>query len=186
MLLLFPAWLLLFLLILPLLEGCGRAKDELDDYIFQEINRKVNRPDRFIDPDLQPFMDEYVRDMSDRGIDTDISNLYRLEYADVLEIEEKGEVRKLLGVCYHNRDPKGYYGTIKILRGHGEEVTRAIVYHELGHCVHDLDHSDKPNTLMFPSLTTNPQFYVDNWTQLVDEMVEYIKQQRGDLEHDAA
>lgn len=183
MFLLFPAWLILFILLLPILEGCGKSDDELiEDLFFKDIYSGGHRPDIFIDPDLQKYLDEYDSTLAEYGIDVDRSILYRLEYVDELKDGDK----ELLGICYRYRDQEGSYATVKIKRVDNPLVIRAIVFHELGHCIQSLDHSKKSGSLMYPSLTINPLYYEENWTKLVDEMVEYIKFGDKETEDDAA
>jgi hypothetical protein len=75
--------------------------------------------------------------------------------------DEKGY--KTLGVCYGFRMPK-FFRSIKIDRSYWAEATfyekEATIYHELAHCVLDLEHTNewidgylifgRPKSLMYP------------------------------------
>lgn len=174
MLFLFPALLLLVLVFVT--TGCGSEADDIvEDVFFKDF--EADRPSYYIDPELQPYLDEYVKDMEDRGVIVNLDRLYRLELVDSFKDLEDG--KKQLGVCWHRHDHEGYYGTVEVLRGYEDVVTKAITYHELGHCLHKLEHSDEPKSLMYSTLTTNPKFYEENWSELVEGLVKYLKEQLG-------
>ena len=94
-----------------------------------------------------------------------------------LRKDSKGE--KWAGVCWEWTDSNNNLvrADIQVLDNDGygnkwsPESLEGLIYHELGHCLLDLEHEasppDRPK-MMNPALYDN-QVYVDNWDKMVEE-----------------
>ncbi len=116
-------------------------------------------PEAHIDPELQPFLESYVDDAARAGAPVEpdrLAELKRLEWVD--EVEGAGDGEELnLGQCARGNEnsirASERFRTIKITRpetagihlnrAQGQLTLKAIVYHELGHCLHNY-HGHRP------------------------------------------
>jgi hypothetical protein len=111
-------WALLFCVFATLLPACkGKKKDVL-----------------YIEPELQPFVSQFVQDAMKLGAHVEITNL-SAQLSDRLEDPAVGE-------CVRN----GSNPMIRISRSFWQTASDANkqleVYHELGHCVLNREHDD--------------------------------------------
>lgn len=162
-----------------LLVGCGKAAHDLYEDYGPLKPRSAPRPEYLHDPDLQAFADQYLDEMAKAGVSTKYyGRLLRLEYVDAFDDKEPANT---IGLCNKYTDQDGVFTTIKIKRVETNSfINRAIVFHEMGHCVNNLKHSDERGSIMYPELTMNTQYYVENWDSLVTGLVQYIKDQGQD------
>jgi hypothetical protein len=110
-----------------------------------------------IDPRLSAVVEEWKRDMDTRGLEYGPS-FNRLLKVSIVDISPNhvGESRRstrsiLISTCALDR---------------GDYFTRALVYHELGHFVFHLDHTD--GVIMTSPVLSNAE-YEEQWQSAVDE-----------------
>ncbi len=112
-------------------------------------------PPRIFDKDLQPFLDRYVMEAEARGVPVDkvaMKELRQLVWSS--EIPQGFSKTSInLGRCTKlnntNADPRLRYRIIQITKPNAlkmagpimlDDVTlRSVVYHELGHCLHNFE-----------------------------------------------
>jgi hypothetical protein len=106
-------------------------------------------PDRYMDPALKPYYDRFMADARYLGLEPG---------NDVLRVEiDKMDEPDWVGVCITSVRWVGFtpqiIRTIKIGGMYDNDVLMtAIMYHELGHCVYGLDHTNNPDDLMYPEI----------------------------------
>lgn len=163
----------LALILLPLFSACG------SDYLIDEFNPEIfnNRTitKHFIDPELQPYIDDYMQFSYANGLgDGKIAEMRRVEFVDVLEPNRVGVCQKY---WYGGPRPEQWW-TIQILkRQYGEFEFRSLMMHELAHCVHDSDHIDTVIHIMNSRLN-HEEVLSSKWDYLLDSLAEHIRHGR--------
>ena len=119
------------------------------------------------------MIDEFLYDCGEiYGADvSDISKLEFIKYGDPATEEKPNRV----GVCntfsYGNRLTKS---NITVRRYNEYVIQKGLVFHELGHCVLGLDHTEGDAfTIMSSSISpliNNPSYFEKIWDSLVEEM----------------
>lgn len=137
------------------LSGCG----------FEEF-----REPRKIDRDLQPILNLYLLHAPNEGRLDDLRVLkfggMRLE-SDAGTCEKSKQVVPVLkGTLWTDfsisvyRDPEF------------SNSWKRIVLHELGHCLHGLDHSSNPDDIMYGGEDERPEFWDEHLIERLDAMFE--------------
>jgi len=97
-----------------------------------------------VDPELQVYLDEFKEALSVHNLAPHHA-IILLSYVDSFPpIEDKPGARQV-GVCI------GVH-VVHVLKGLDKKFERAVTWHELGHCMMDLEHNDNPDSLMFPNV----------------------------------
>lgn len=152
-----------------LLLGCGGA----------------GKPDKFFDPDLVPFLEKFISEADDHGVDMPgLDALRVLRFVDGFPGIDTA-TKRIMGLC-KKRTVKGS-GYVSVARRWREVLIRRpvdgrarvdnkiieyIVYHELGHCLLNLDHSPPLGAprIMRPSVSMASGGWLNkNWTAVVGE-----------------
>lgn len=96
---------------------------------------------RFVDPRLLPTLQLYLDNAPDRGL---IKRLYELKFGQPSSDDYEGET---INGRLDNGDP----AIVIVVRDQpGDDCKlQRLVLHELGHALHDLEHSDDENSLMY-------------------------------------
>ncbi len=140
-----PSRLLTLVLATLFLANCGGSKANYDT--------DTNAPpaDLSIDPELKPLLDSYVADAAKAGVaipDEKLREFQGLMWTDTVNTRLASDAT-ILGVC--QRRPGLRY--VEILRPNEQGkvgttsmdaiTLKIMVYHELGHCLHDFSgHTD--------------------------------------------
>jgi len=122
-----------------LLLGCGEQK------VNYESNEHAPPSQLFMDPELQPYFDSYLSDAAAAGVgisEQKLQDFKGLMWTDHVNIKSAPDAT-VLGHC--QRRPGLRY--VELLRPNTEgkagttlvdNITlKVMVYHELGHCLHD-------------------------------------------------
>lgn len=88
-------------------------------------------------------------------------NRYKLGSITYVDSYEGSPPRNQIGECFTDR----YIYNITILRGLSPDVGRAAVYHELGHCVYDLDHT-KESGIMSAIIPIRGAVSEEEWEEM--------------------
>jgi hypothetical protein len=111
------------------------------------------RSQKFVDPALKAYFSEFISDALAAGVPMDVERFVDLKSIVFAKITTNG----VLGYCisaeyldlggFHRElnieiDPEMFASLSKCDR-------RALIYHELGHCLLGLDHSPYKDSLMF-------------------------------------
>jgi hypothetical protein len=149
--------------------ACGT--EESDDWrrLSQEQpppSFKVEEPTQTLKQILDNFLHDcgttYEADVSD------VSKLEFIRYGDPATEENPTRV----GVClsYHYSSGKLYKSNITVKQMGTPVRMKALLYHELGHCVLGLDHTDQESKTIMSPFMHNDSFYEENWDKLVKDM----------------
>lgn len=109
---------------------------------------------RHVDPELQPLLDEYLAKAPNPGR---IISLRSLKMVDEEVMKEDG----IAGRCDEAKTGVGNSVTGWLITGkvfdiwvsrknYGSAIWRSTVFHELGHCLHKLEHVEDRDAIMFP------------------------------------
>lgn len=130
-------------------------------------NRKILERD--YDRRLVPYILAFVNDMKDRGVTVDLDDLKSAKVVEVIKNDD-GQHMASSGIC--DQDAR----TITITER--ESFNWAVIYHELGHCLLHLDHSDRKGSIMYSSAIDPLDRIFDikfKREDLIDELVWDIK-----------
>lgn len=131
-----------------------------------------------IDSRLQPYVDQFLQDCETRRADC------RTKFAKITSIKvhkafplSDDITEDTIGLCQLSRRRNWIMIKEEVFDRFDEHV-RALMYHELAHCVYELDHVPEKNKLMsthMPDILT----VVYKWDKLVNEMFAQVEQRHG-------
>jgi hypothetical protein len=158
------------LLVLFTLVGCGRGYE----------NQRTIHAD--VDPDLRDFYYQFLQYSDRLGVSID-KNLKTLRYVDSIRGNPATTGPIIEGECYSQYINGQDVRSIDIRRSpYGNNtpwertLLRTIVFHEMGHCVIGLKHTEEgSNQIMDPVLTMSAEYMQNNW----DDMVRYEFASKG-------
>jgi hypothetical protein len=145
----------------------------------------MDGPDKFFDPDLTPFLEKFISEANDNGVDMPgLGELKILRFVDNFDKRVGG--KHILGLC-KKRERKGLdlvsrsrrWREVLIKRSVAgsavvdNKVLEYIIYHELGHCLLNLDHSpplSAPRIMRAKVSLTSGDWLRENWTAVVGEL----------------
>jgi len=158
----------LFIILLGLFVACGQSEPQL---------RLRDYPQ--VDTELQPYVSMFMRDCSARRSDCDVRlRLVRTIKVVTMPKEAKGSSIVTLGTCYIGTFSRVIHINREALPYQGRYM-QALIYHELAHCMYDLEHETKSGMLMselMPPLVT----LVRDWQVLLDDMFAAIQERHGE------
>jgi len=101
-----------------------------------------------VDDVLRPYVDQFMRDCTARRTDCEeqLRWVKEIKAIDMHRMQVPGG-NMVIGLCYINPIYHRVHINKKILH-YGSSYVRAVVYHELGHCLYNLDHSPNQGDLM--------------------------------------
>lgn len=125
-----------------------------------------------LDPEVDHELREEIRQwklaMDEAGIEYD-AGFKRLDYVLIIPnmqgrvgLSSKGDRSIFIDSATH---AKGFY------------TSRGIVWHELGHYVFGLNHTDDSLSIMFKNIQPNNNMYKENWGEMKKKYIEYCKNQ---------
>ncbi len=132
---------------------------------------------KFIDPALAPYIHDYMSECDARTECKDKKRipLHRVEFSETLADEVAPDV---VGTCeirfFYIPGITGHFslrGYIKVVPPSylfTELQFRALLYHELGHCIHQLDHD--PHSPIMREYLPMPDYLKKNWQYSIDEL----------------
>lgn len=121
----------------------------------------------YFDPTLEGIYAEYLevtRDYPGHRLQV------LAQTTDIEELGLLGQCNRQYGVGYFQRD-------VYVLPRHrfaGPLQYKALVFHELAHCIHDIDH-DNNGLIMESSLYGGEQYWEKNWDVAIDDLINKIR-----------
>lgn len=146
------------------LLSCGAVGSLSEDYIPKNY---TDLPDLELDPILFQYVREFEKEAKSRGLDIS----YRLD--KLRQLTWDSLERPKVGTCTSHSNSIGTMVWTRVVvspKLTNNTYIRAVMFHELGHCVLGLDHrGGEIASIMSPSLT-NKTYYDNNWELLVDDL----------------
>lgn len=164
------------ILVTLLFVACRESKVDDDTY-----NGKTYTPPSqlFIDPELRPYLDSYTADAAAAGVpvpEATLQEFQGLMWTDKVNTKAASDAT-ILGVC-HRRTGLRY---VEILHPNAEgkvgstardEITlKVMVYHELGHCLHDFSGHTSGKGAAVMNAYLQPARYFDPEGLLMDHFL---------------
>lgn len=179
----FAMWFLcvmLGFLLIALVFGCGSSTTQLTSDVVNITSNET--PTKYIDPQLQPIVDEFFQDAKARNlvIGNKYKDLSRIELGNASEYAKNGEA--FVGVCVIGEVSVGFQiqkfrhimvdnSALKM----GKHIVKSILYHELFHCVWDVGHSEDKFDLMYPYTYLSDEATETTWTIMLDKAYDDLK-----------
>lgn len=125
-----------------------------------------------IDPVLIPYYNKFISDSISVGIPIPYDEGISMKFGNLGQEDDDGIV---VGEC----SKMGYGGGVItidrvywITKDYAYRIT--VVYHELGHCVLDRDHTSNPMSFMYPTVDEPANFYEysENRLAMIKELFE--------------
>ena len=136
-----------------LLVGCGGSAKFID----------VTVEDK-----LKVYLDDYL----------EVTKQYKGNKVNIIKIDDSLLNKNLAGYC--DRHPQVGLREVRVVSqetlGVTDSVYRVLMYHEFGHCVHDLDHDDMV-WIMEPVLNRNAFVVEYHWDAILNEFLDYVGDQ---------
>ncbi len=154
--------ILLTAILLTSLMACGTTPDHPEHSPMPPVNVIIPEkiPVPAIDEKILSFMVDFQNEMVIRGIELNYSNVV-VRVVSTLPEPFNGET------FY---DPIEGYHRVNVL----SDYTRHIIYHELGHALFNLAHSEHSWNIMYPTSDTN-DVMGDVTSRQLDDMAQQIK-----------
>jgi hypothetical protein len=123
------------------------------------------------DPRITKVIEDWKHDLDSVGLDSE-TLIRRVDYIKLVkQIPNDPDTLVVGNASWTTR-------TIYILdRSYEPEYLKALVYHELGHYLFNLDHRDK-GMIMSAELLEEPGYYKQNWSRLLPVYLEKCKNAR--------
>lgn len=115
-------------------------------------------------PELVGYIEDFAQDCRSYGADlTDFRKLHYVNFADNIAGQ-----KEMVGVCWTMSYPGMKVATaIEVKDLNDDMLQKALMYHELGHCILNLDH--RQGTIMSEEMM--PRFvYETSWDKLVEDL----------------
>lgn len=150
------------------LSACGSY--DLGDW--QRVPKQDDMPINIEEPveSIRKIRDEFLNDCETKyGADT--SNAGKIEFIRY-GIAASKESPDIIGFCMQWFFDSGELEKAHIIVEKQSSLIKmkAVLYHELGHCVLGLNHTEQePKTIMSPQMH-HELYYQENWDQLVKDM----------------
>jgi len=133
----------------------------------------TTRPVHKVDKELAPYVELYAKALAFNGCKNKYLNLPRrtfIVFDNLIENTVEG-VGSEIGVC----EPGYHTFTVRVDRYHWNlasiQQRMQLVFHELGHCVLRLDHSQDSGNYMFP---LEPQLTLEDFYSQVNADMQYV------------
>lgn len=128
-----------------------------------------------VDNVLRPYVDQFMRDCAARRTDCEeqLRWVKEIKAVDMRKMQAPSG-NMVIGLCYINPIYHRVHINKKILH-YGSSYIRAVVYHELGHCLYNLDHSPNQGDLMFEVI---PDIFTlsEEWPRLMAGLFAMIEE----------
>jgi hypothetical protein len=154
------------LILAVLLTSCGCENTEYYNTRFDK---------QFIGEEFQPLYDEYKVAMTEHGYDTNQAlRIANIHFVDKFEDPTTLASCSIIGYMSHTIR---WQITVskEDWKGSGPWTHKAVLFHELTHCVFGLDHSKIPGSIQNAYLSVREESWKNNWTHKVEELFLFIK-----------
>lgn len=166
-----------FLLLLLFLVGCATTPSKEHDN-GPDGTLPGQRPISFYDPELEQLYDFYKLDAALYGVTIPPHDIVTMRFIDAFPEAHDKDGREI-GECDWDQDAKGKFQAIYILNEAWNRdmpyTMRAIVYHELTHCIFYLEHSKITGSIMSSTAVDDEDYWANDWTWHLNALFNYIK-----------
>jgi hypothetical protein len=136
----------------------------------------IERP--AIDSEVKGYVDMFMADCEARRTDCkeNLAKILEIRVVTIPDLNPKDD-EVTVGLCYDGFFFKRIHINKIALAYHGRYM-QTLIYHELGHCMYNLDHEEKLDMIMspvMPSIVT----LVQNWNLLLADLFVAIEEKHG-------
>lgn len=158
--------------------ACGTGEEPLPKEPKTTATPRPVQDGPAIDKELQYYVDLFIDDCEVRRKDCKM-RLSWLKEIKVVEMEDKDKTDQAVtvGLCYLSIFSRRVHIN-KVALEYSSRYVQTLVYHELGHCMYDLDHEEKPDMLMSEMMPSMAVIFRD-WNHLLDDFFAAIEEENG-------
>lgn len=142
------------------------------------LEPKLIGPPPAVDKELRPYVDMFIRDCEARRKDCQerLSKILEIRVVNMPNFSKKDD-EIVIGLCYDGFLIKRIEINKQIMSYHGRYL-QTLVYHELGHCMYDLEHEQRTDMIMSPAM---PEITIlmQYWNDMLAEFFSAIEEQHG-------
>ena len=156
-------------LFIALLIGCGETINDWEDKLYPEYEPYVIEREEPV-PSIAAIVDDFLYDCGELH-GADVSKISKLKYIRYGDPTTEAKPFRI-GVCYSNRNKNGSIVKSRIVVEKLKSKIRlkALIYHELGHCVMGFPHApQEPYSIMSPAIKSKDSYYEEHWDDLVEQ-----------------
>lgn len=131
-----------------------------------------------IDQELKPYVAMFMHDCEARRTDckTRLSKILEIRAVNIPDFNEKDN-EVVIGLCYDGFLYKRVEINKAIIHYHVKYL-QTLIYHELGHCMYDLEHENKTDTIMSPVMP-DITILIKEWEALLLDFFATIEERNG-------
>lgn len=157
------------------------------------LKTSFEMPNMYMDGEFKPYLDEYKKELSDHNI----RPLHKVFSFELVDFIQEDEYSAIIGQCTTVDVPVldwitgkeieiFHYRKIIVLREYLNKPYKFkwILWHELGHCVFDLDHDETfRNDIMSSTIPFNT-FDQEYWNKVLPRYWDKLKKAQEGCEND--
>jgi hypothetical protein len=182
------------------LTGCGSTGLSGDPRSARFLMLNNKAPAGYINPRISPLIDQYMQDAANAGLSSPKFPVWKLKIFDFADGLLQGDIphgqtvetqtTARLGICMflegvnpinHKRayDLQAIYFDSSLREVDTGFAFRAVVWHELSHCLFGMSHNDEDSSsIMFPFLSQEEEYWQTHWDLERDNLFDWIKAQQ--------
>lgn len=131
-----------------------------------------------VDKQLELPVALFLQDCKSRRLDClqKLSKIKEIKIVDIPDIDTTDN-EIVIGLCYDSIFNRRVHINKQIVN-FADRYLQALIYHELGHCMYDLDHAEESDRIMSPAM---PPLVVliNRWSTMVAELFSSIEERHG-------
>lgn len=163
----------LTLLLTSVLIGCGSGEEPVMSVNKQpEDKKQKEKNDEYLEKYLDHFYGICIQTTAANRCKENLKKVKSINFVD--SFDEKTDPNGMVaGVCWWSRTER----RIQIKRNMtklGSMQERALIFHELGHCLLDLGHSNRQTNMLMNPYLFDEQTYTSNWTRFQNELFQLV------------
>ena len=160
-----------FLLVTSLI-GCGMDNQFSEPITKKQGGAETQKSDAYLEQYVKHFYGLCLQTTSANRCKENLPKLKTVNFVDSFDsnVDPSGSVA---GICWWARSSRRLEIKRNLIKP-GTMTERALIFHELGHCLLDLGHSDPKTMMLMNPYLFDEKTYVSNWNTLQNELFQLV------------